>query len=270
MNIIITGASKGFGLALAVAFIKNGDSVFIGARKTTPDIDLLLDKNSKVAWHKLDISNEDSVREFTKAAGLHFNGIVDVLINNAGIYGPMGSLETVNIKEWVDAIQTNLIGTVYMCQHTLPYLKKSKLASIINLSGGGATAPMPNLSSYAASKAAVVRFTETLAEELRKDGISVNAVAPGALNTDMLDAILAAGPEKVGKEFYDKSLSQKSSGGTDMSKGTDLCLYLAKNKPVTGKLISAVWDKVETLTDTIDKSDIYTLRRIVPSDRGHA
>jgi NAD(P)-dependent dehydrogenase (short-subunit alcohol dehydrogenase family) len=151
--------------------------------------------------------------------------------------------------------------------------KKSRYGKIINLSGGGATNPLPNISAYAASKAAVVRLTETLAEELRSFAIDVNAIAPGALNTRLLDDVLKAGPEKVGADFYARAIKQLQEGGVPLELGAALCLYLAsaESDGVTGKLLSAKWDPWASLharKSELDSSDIYTLRRIVPEDRG--
>ena len=153
-------------------------------------------------------------------------------------------------------------------------MKKKGGGKIVNLSGGGATNPLPRLSAYAASKAAVVRLTETLAEELREFSIAVNAIAPGALNTRFLDEVLRAGPELVGSGFYDKALKQRETGGAPLDRGVALCVYLASTASdgITGKLISALWDPWEKLSDhraELASSDIYTLRRIVPEDRGN-
>lgn len=152
-------------------------------------------------------------------------------------------------------------------------MKRKGGGKIVNLSGGGATNPLPRLSAYAASKAAVVRLTETLAEELREFSIMVNAIAPGALNTRFLDEVLQAGPELVGSTFYEKALKQRNTGGAPIEKGVALCVYLASSASdgITGKLISALWDPWERLADLqteLRSSDIYTLRRIVPEDRG--
>jgi 3-oxoacyl-[acyl-carrier protein] reductase len=155
----------------------------------------------------------------------------------------------------------------------LPIFRAAGSGKIVNLSGGGATAPLPRLSAYAASKAAVVRFTETLAEELRGTRIDVNAVAPGALNTRLLDEVLAAGADKVGKSFYERALKQKAEGGAPLDKGAALCAFLLSDESagISGRLLSAIWDPWSELPARraeLAESDIYTLRRIVPKDRG--
>jgi 3-oxoacyl-[acyl-carrier protein] reductase len=173
----------------------------------------------------------------------------------------------------MQAIQINLFGSVLMCRAVLPWLKKQRSGKIIQLSGGGATNPMPNISAYAVSKAAIIRFAETIAEEVRDYNIDVNAIAPGALNTRMLDEVLAAGPEKVGQAFYEKSLKQRESGGAGLIKAAELAVFLASaaSNGITGKLISAMWDDWEHWPEHLEelnKSDAYTLRRITGRDRG--
>jgi len=152
-------------------------------------------------------------------------------------------------------------------------MKKNKYGKIINLSGGGATAPLPFISAYAASKAAVVRLTETLAGECKDYNIDINAVAPGALNTRLLEEVLSAGPAKVGDDFYARALKQKASGGAPLELGAELCVFLASSQSdgISGRLISAQWDPWRRLDDyraELAAGDIYTLRRIVPDDRG--
>ena len=118
----------------------------------------------------------------------------------------------------------------------------------------------------------MVRFAETLAEELRAHGVDVNAVAPGALNTGMLDEVLSAGPERVGQAYYQQALEQQRSGGVPLERGAELAVWLASasSDGFTAKLVSAVWDPWRELSEHRDElaSDVYTLRRILPSDRG--
>ena len=196
-----------------------------------------------------------------------------ILVNNAGIYGPKGEIESVDWAEWAKAIEINVYGSILMCRALLPHFKAQGYGKVIQLSGGGATNPLPRISAYAVSKAAIVRFAETLAEEVRGTGIDVNAIAPGALNTRMLDEIIEAGPERVGQVYYDRSLKQKESGGAPLDKAADLALFLASaaSDGITAKLISAVWDDWEHWPDHLDElssSDAYTLRRIAGRDRG--
>src|SRR5258706_16076073 len=98
------------------------------------------------------------------AASDAFGGI-DVVVCNAGIHGPKGSIDEIDWDEWEHAFAVNVYGSIHVCRSVLPRMKAAKVGKIIMLSGGGATKPMPNMSAYAASKAAVVRFAETLAEE---------------------------------------------------------------------------------------------------------
>src|SRR5262249_23054802 len=152
---------------------------------------------------------------------------ITILVNNAGVYGPMGLIEDVAWKAWVEAIQINLFGAVLMCRQVIPLMRARGYGKIVNLSGGGATAPLPRISAYAAAKAAIVRVTEACAVELGEAHIDINAIAPGALNTRLLDEVLAAGPEKVGQDFYDRALRQRHDGGAPLEKGAALAVFLA-------------------------------------------
>ena len=277
-GIVITGASHGFGKAVGHACVDAGADVLLCARRTAEleETFRALRARARSDQHVLsqtaDVSDPDSAAQLIHTAGEQLPRFTG-LVNNAGIYGPKGKIEDVSWHEWVRAFEINLFGTALMCRAAIPVFRAQRYGKIINLSGGGATAPMPRLSAYAASKAAVVRLTETLAHETRQQGISINAVAPGALNTRMLDELLAAGPAKVGQALFDKALKQKASGGAPLERGAALCVYLLSEASdgITGRLLSAIWDpwsSLESRTAELDGSDIYTLRRIVPEDRG--
>ncbi len=276
---IITGANRGLGYEIAKHYLLEGAKVTICGRDAVKlaeahaELAKLADP-SRLFSLVVDISVPAQVDSLFKTA-LSKMGDVNVLIANAGVYGTKGPIEEIDWQEWSDAIDINLKGAVLTTRTVVPHFKSKKRGKIIYLSGGGATKPLPFLSAYAASKAAVVRFSETVAEELIDFGIDVNAVAPGALNTRLLDEVLEAGPEKVGKKFYEQSLKQKERGGDSLSKGAELCVFLASKESdgITGKLISALWDPWKDLPaylDDLKKSDIYTLRRIIPSERGKA
>ena len=273
---VITGASQGFGLELADGFLGEGADVVLCARDGAAIADAVASLQARhpgrqVAGLRADVASEadvDALFEFAAGA----LGDIDVVVINAGVYGPKGAIADVDWDAWVQAIRINLLGAVYTARRALPSLRRCADAKILILSGGGATKPLPNVSAYAASKAGIVRFGETLAEELRPEAIDVNMIAPGALNTRLLDEILAVGPDVVGAAFYEQAQRQAASGGTPLALGVGLCVFLAStaSNGITGKLISAQWDPWQQFA--ADKSrldgDVYTLRRIVPEERG--
>ena len=275
---IVTGSNQGLGLAIAERFVASGASVLLMARDAAKleavRTELAARTKPGQTIHALsgDVSRAEDCTTVVEEALTHF-GTLTILVNNAGVYGPMGRLEDVDWNEWEEAIRINLLGTALMCRAALGPMRARGYGKIVNLSGGGATAPLPRFSAYAASKAAVVRLTETLAEEVREDHVDVNAIAPGALNTRLLDQVLEAGPDKVGRAFHERAEKQREEGGVPLEKGAALAAFLAsaRSDDITGRLLSAVWDDWERLADRraeLETSDVYTLRRIVPRDRG--
>jgi len=274
---LITGASQGLGKAIAQAYVEAGANVILCARNeknlfaTKYQLDKLCLKNQKVQAIIADVSSQEDVKRLVGKSLSMFNQI-HILVNNAGIYGTKGLIEDIDWEEWIHTIEINLFGSVLMMKALIPHFRKNKYGKIIQLSGGGATKPMPRISAYATSKAAIVRFAETIAEEVKGEYIDINSIAPGALNTRLLDEILDAGTEKVGNEFYKKALKQKASGGTSLEYATELSVFLASglSDGITGKLISAKWDnwgKFPNHIEELKNSDVYTLRRIIGKER---
>ena len=275
---IITGANRGLGRVIAEHFVRAGASVLLTAR----DSDLLSQVHrelaplargdQKVLSRAGDVAKREDCDAWVAEASRQLPNFC-IMVNNAGIHGAKGALEESDWDQWVRTIQINLLGPVYLSRAVIPPFKEKRYGKIINLSGGGATAPMPHVSAYAASKVALVRTTETLAVELKDWHIDVNAIAPGAMNTRMLEEVLEAGPQKVGKDLYERSLKQKAEGGTPPEKAASLAVFLASSQTdgITGRLISAVWDdwrKLPKQREQLSKTDVFTLRRIVPNDRG--
>ena len=276
LNTLITGGSQGLGRIIAGHFLAEGANIVLcarGEKELSATRAELAGKfpTQKILARTCDVSNEAQVNELVAFALREF-GSLHALVLNAGVYGPMGPTESVGLTEWRRAMDINLYGVLFPCRAVIPHFKKNGRGKIIILSGGGATNPLPNISAYAASKAAVVRLMETLAEELKPFRVDVNAIAPGALATRLVDEVLAAGPEKVGAAFYEKNKQWKEKGATPLELGARLAVYLASRASdgISGKLISAQWDPWEKLHEfKADlNSDIYTLRRIVPKDRG--
>ncbi len=265
---LITGGGRGLGAAVAHAFAGAGSNLVLVSR-TAREVDSVASACHALGVEALaltaDVSRPEDVAHAVRATEKTF-GRVDVLVNAAGIYGPIGPLVENDLHAWREAIAVNLLGTVYSIQAVLPGMIARGKGVVINFAGGGAVAPFPRFSAYSTSKAAVVRLTETIAEEVREQGIRVNAIAPGAVNTRMLDEALAAG-ERAGREFYRKSLEQKANGGTPPERAAELAVFLAspEGRGITGRLISAVWDDWRGLagrSQELARSAMYTLRRI--------
>lgn len=276
INTIITGGTGGLGKTIAAHFLSDGAAVLLAARSAA-ELEAAARELSKydsaLTTEVCDVSKADEVRLLGEKIKQRFEGKVDVLINAAGIYGPKDLLERTSEEEWLQTILVNLYGTMLMTRAVLPGMKKQKKGTVINFSGGG-EGPFPRFSAYAASKGGIVRFTESVAEEARDFGISVNAIAPGAVNSRLLDEALAAGKAKVGGALYQKLLRQKRDGGVSPAEAAELCVFLASAAPraLTGRVFSAVWDDRESLqkhAPEIMATDIYTYRRIKPRDRGY-
>ena len=276
---IVTGASLGLGFEIARKYLEAGASLMICARnevlleQATLELKKLAGTGQSVLAMAADVSRAQDVTAIV-ATTLREFGRLDILVNNAGIAGPIGSVESSDWQEWIRTIEINLLGSVLLSRAVLPHFQLGRNeGKSSQLSGGGATTPMPMLSAYAASKAAIIRFMETLAEETRAHHIDVNAVAPGLLDTRILDEFLAAGPDRIGAAFHARARQHKQDGGVPLSKGAELCVFLASqlSDGITGKLISAAWDPWKRLPEhlaDLNATDVYTLRRVVPKDRG--
>lgn len=280
-NAIITGCSRGLGSVIASALFKEGAALLLVARSEQELLnvrELLLKngpKGAEVHVMAVDLADQSSAQQIISRARQIWSR-VDILINNAGMLGPIGMIADNDWALWRTTMQVNFLAPAELCHLAIRWMLETGTAgSIINLSGGGAASPRPRFSAYGTSKCALVRFTETIAAEVDSSKIRVNCIAPGAMKTEMLQQTLELGPERVGEEEYQRIVNFSSSGGADPQDAAQLAVYLAsaESAGITGRLISAVWDPWKQLhkhAGEIQKSDIYTLRRITPEDRGKA
>ena len=275
--VLITGASQGLGFEIAKSYLINGANLVICSSKLKRIKEAYLKlkkikkKDQKLLYLKIDVSSSKQVKNLINFSIKKFKKI-DILVNNAGIYGPKGLIEEINWKDWIKTIEVNLFGSILLCKEIIPHFKKRNKGKIIQLSGGGAASPLPRISGYAVSKAGIVRFIENLSEETKDYNIDINAVAPGAINTGMLEEVLSEGPKKIGNYYYQKALKQKNLGGSSFKSACDLILFLGSrfSDGIKGKLISALWDdwkKWPKYKKVLQKSDAYTLRRVTGKDR---
>lgn len=272
--VVVTGGGRGIGQAIALGCAREGARIIITARSSAE----LKETAEHIREHTgttcipvtCDVSNPKDtqlLQDAIRSAGGELYG----LICAAGVYGSIGSFAETPFEEWTKAIEVNLIGTARTIHGCLPYLRKSTHGRVVLFSGGGQAA-MPHFSAYTTSKGGIWRLTETLGAELAEQGIFLNSIAPGAINTRLLDDLLEAGPEKTGAVFYQKSLEQKKKGGESPEKAVNLCLYLLseKSKGLYGKTISAVWDDYQNIQDpeALSHTDIYCMRRVVDARGG--
>jgi 3-oxoacyl-[acyl-carrier protein] reductase len=184
---LITGGSRGIGAATAIMFAEAGADVVITYRNNRKAAENVLREMSVLAVRgyaiKGSIENESDCKRICKEMIKVF-GRIDILVNSAGIweYGEIGKMP---LREWKKTIDINLTGTFNMCNAAVPIMKKQKYGRIINVSSTAGQRGEAFHSHYGASKGGVIAFTKSIAPELIPDGIWVNCVAPGWVDTDM-------------------------------------------------------------------------------------
>jgi 3-oxoacyl-[acyl-carrier protein] reductase len=261
---LITGAGRGIGRDIALGFSAQGASVALTARTLTQIDETAAEVTScggKAIAIAGDVSRQVDV-ENVVARTIEAFGRIDVLVNNAGVITPIGPIWELDPEEWLQTIQINLFGTFLYSRSVIPGMIERRAGKIVNLSGAGDG--MPNFTAYSTSKVAVTRLTETLAGEVAQYNIQVNAIAPGAVKTQILQDVLDAGDKAGGKQLGDAQKAFEAEASS--AKAVELATYLASDASgeLTGKLISARWDDWpwdERRTGELTASDLYTLRR---------
>ena len=268
---IITGAGRGIGRAISLAFAKEGAQLFLAAR-TEEELESTAQACREVDGQAqqvvTDISNWQDVQKLASTS-IQNAGHVDILVNSAGIYGPIGSTAEVDLSAWKQAVEINLFGPLYLCQALMPHMMERKRGKVILLGGGGATAPLPNFSSYAASKAGLARLADTLAEELKPHNVQVNVIAPGLVDTRLQDEVLQAGDLAGGLYEKIKDARKTGAGTVPPDVAAELAIFLASDDSgsLTGKLIAAPYDPWREWTgkgDELNATPMYAIRRLDP------
>jgi NAD(P)-dependent dehydrogenase (short-subunit alcohol dehydrogenase family) len=265
-RILITGASRGIGAVVAGCLAARGAQLVLVAR----DAGALLERaaNLEGGPHStvaLDVRDEKA----WDAARLSIapKGDLDGVVTAAAALAPIGPLGSWGIAAFRETLDLNVCGTLLAVLSCLEPLR-SRGGSIVTFSGGGATGPMPRFDAYATSKAAVVRLTENLAADLATEGIRANSVAPGFVLTSMHDETLAAGPDLVGTEYFEKTRRTVLGGlGDSPQLAAELVAFLISDasRGITGKLLSARWDQWQNTKfqeRLRTEKDLATLRRI--------
>ncbi len=264
-SVLITGASRGIGKRLAMGFAQAGARVGLLARSQA-ELDLAKLEIEQARGNALRLRADVRDLEQMSAAVDRMRvvfGSLDVLIAAAGVQGPIGPLLSTKPKAWNETIEINLMGVVNSCRAALPPMIEKRSGKIILIVGGGSGHSRANFGAYAASKAAIVRFAECLADEVRDHNVQVNSISPGGAYTHMTDEILHAGEERAGRKEIEEAEQVRLTGGVAPEKQVQLALFLASERSnhISGKLIHVNDDWKRFEQDNM-KPELYTLRRV--------
>jgi NAD(P)-dependent dehydrogenase (short-subunit alcohol dehydrogenase family) len=270
-SVIVAGAGRGIGRVIALAFAREGARMVLAARtegELAETAGVCHEAGGTAISVVTDVSKWDQVQSLI-AIAMQEIGPVNTLVNTAGVIGPIGPTADIDVTTWTDAVEVNLFGAFYLCRAIVPHFIQQRHGKIILLGGGGATAPMPNFSSYAASKAALVRLAETLAEELKTFNIQVNIIAPGLVDTRIQDEVLAAGPRAGTQLEKVRQARETGVGAVPPEVAASLAVFLASSEAgqLTGKLIAAPYDRWRewgSMWEDLNNTPLYTLRRLDP------
>ena len=265
---IITGAGRGIGRAIALAYAKEGARLALAAR-TAAELDDVAQEARALGASALvfptDVADQEQVDDMVAQVVDRYSS-VDILVNNAGIGGPVGALQDNDPGYWADTLQVNLIGTYLCCRAILPVMLRQDRGRIINVSGSGGSTAASHISAYCASKAAVVRLTECLALELDGTNIHVNALGPGGIHTRLVEEMQEEAASSGSAEIYDQSRIVTSGGGESMQRVAELAVFLASDEAgsLSGRLVTTRDDLPDApgRIPEIMTSDAYLLRRV--------
>jgi NAD(P)-dependent dehydrogenase (short-subunit alcohol dehydrogenase family) len=263
-GVLITGAGRGIGKRLALGFAQAGARVGLLSRSQA-ELDatkLEIEHAGGAALRiRADVRDYEQLSAAVDRMRVVFGG-VHVLIAAAAVQGPIGPFVEGKPKQWWEALETNVLGVMQACRAVLPQMIERRSGKILVLSGAGAADARPNFAPFAASKAAVVRFVETLAEEIRDHNVQVNAFDPGGTYTSMTDEIIQAG-SRAGSKDLEEAERVRITGGASPEKQTQLALFLASERSnhISGKLIQ-VNDDWKRLEHGNMHPAAYTLRRV--------
>lgn len=195
---LITAGASGLGKATAETLLQ------AGARVHICDIDAVAlaqmqSLHPTITYSITDVSDANSVAELFADVQQEFGDDLDYLVNNAGISGPAGPLQDLDIEAWKATFDVNLHSTFYVSRLAIPMLQKAQGGAIMNLSSTAGLYGYPNRSPYAAAKWAIVGLTKTMAMELGPDQIRVNCICPGSVNGERMDRVIASIAEATGE-----------------------------------------------------------------------
>lgn len=262
---LVTGGGRGLGRAFAQRLASEGVSVAVAAQtesQVNETAELIESDGGAALSFVADVSEDTVVKKMVSDIEQRL-GPVSLLVNNAGIYGPVGPEWDVDISDWRRCLEVNLLGPVNCTHAVLPGMIERKQGRIINLSSMAASTQKAYASAYSTSKAALAQYTNCIAGSLRRFGISVFAYHPGTVRTSMTEYLARSEVVREWGGRFHLLLEQ----GKDMPIGraVDVLMFLASGRAdgLTGRFITAQDspEKLAEQSEEIEKKDLYTLRR---------
>lgn len=261
---IVTGGGRGIGRAIAEKFASEEAKVALVAR-TASQLEetaaAIREAGGSALSLQADVVDKSAIKKMVDRVESEL-GPVDILVNNAGIHKGIGPSWEIDPDIWLQEITVNVFGVFNCCRAVLPGMISRNQGRIINMIGGGFSNPSPYFSGYGTSKAAVMRFTETLAAELKESGIKVFAMGPGLVKT----ALNEENAKTEAAKIYMPSLVKNLAEGRHVppSRAAELATDLASGRfdALTGRVIHARDDlqQVEANIENILENDLKTLR----------
>jgi NAD(P)-dependent dehydrogenase (short-subunit alcohol dehydrogenase family) len=263
-NVLITGGGRGIGKRLALGFARLGAKIALLGRSKA-EIDLAHIEIEQAGANALriraDVTDPEQLALAVDRVRVVFGGPVDILICAAAITGPLNSFVSTALKAWKEAIEINLLGVVHSCRAVLPSMIEKRAGKIIALVCAADDLPLRNFSAYATSKAAVVRFIESLAAEVADYNVQVNCLDPGPAYTNLTDEIIRA-ESRLDASVVSEAKETRRTGGFSPDLQLEHATFLASEKSnhISGKLIHVTddWKKLQAATL---RPDALTLRR---------
>ena len=232
---IVTGGGSGIGKSISLRYAEEGANVVIIGRKEDA-LKETASLNENISYVVGDITKDESVKELVGFVKDKF-GRLDILVNNAG-WCPVQFLKDMTIADYDKAFDLDVRALVNLTIETLPLIRESK-GNIINLSTVGATHRSPNLSMYTGAKAAVENFTRCWALELAEEGVRVNAIAPGAIDTNIWNVTdLSEEESKKHREFIESTILCKRFGKPEEIANVALFLVSDESSYINGAIIA--------------------------------
>ena len=244
---LITGGGRGIGRAIALRFVSEGAAVMLAATKREPleaTAAEIRKAGGRVATAVVDVADEAAVKTVV-AATLGELGRLDILVNNAGVGGPTQRLVDMERADWDRTLAVNVTGAFLCSKHAIPHMVARKSGRIVNITSIAGLMGYPLRSPYAVSKWGMIALTRTLAGELGEHGITVNAIAPGAVRGERVEGVIAARAAALGRPaadverelFVDPTALKRMVGADDVAA---TAAFLASNDAanITGETIS--------------------------------